>query len=185
MLKVGIIIGSTRPNRKGLSVGQWVFDTLKKRRDAEFELIDLVDFNLPLLDEPQPASSGVYEKDHTKKWAEKIGGLDAFIFVNPEYNHGMNAALKNALDFLYKEWTNKACGFVSYGGDGGVRAVEQLRVVVGTLQMADVGKSVTLSLREDFEGNQATPRNFHEKSLNGLADQVLSWGTALKTVRKT
>lgn len=183
MIRIAVIIGSTRPQRRGEAVGKWAYECARKRKDAEFSLIDLKEVNLPMLDEAQPASSGVYEKEHTKKWAQEISGYDGFVFVTPEYNHGMNAALKNALDFLYKEWNNKACGFVSYGGDGGVRAVEQLRMVVATLQMASVGKAVTLSLRSDFEGNNFKPQAFHEKSLNGAIDQIVSWGKALKTTR--
>ncbi len=107
MLKIGIIIGSTRPGRVGEAVAKWVYEQSKARSDAEFELIDIKDYDLPLLDEPVPAGSKQYSKEHTKKWAAKIDGLDGFIFVTPEYNHGTSAALKNALDYLYFEWTNK------------------------------------------------------------------------------
>src|SRR6185437_3347359 len=95
-----------------------------KRSDAEFELVDLLDFNLPLLDEPMPPSLGQYTKPHTKAWAAKVDSFDAYVFVTPEYNHGIPGALKNALDFVYREWNNKAAGFVSYGSANGVRAVE-------------------------------------------------------------
>lgn len=183
MIRVAVIIGSTRPKRRGEAVGRWVFETANKRQDAEFELVDLLDYGLPLLDEPVPASQGIYEKEHTKKWSKKIEGFDAFVFVTPEYNHGMNGALKNSLDFLYKEWNNKACGFVSYGGDGGVRSVEMLRLVMGTLQIADVSKAVTLSLRSDFDGNNFKPQAFQEKSLNGMLDQLVAWGGALQKLR--
>src|SRR4051794_38807379 len=115
MIRVAIIIGSTRPNRNGEAVAKWVFEQARKRTDAEFELVDLKDYNLPLLDEPIPPSQGKYSKEHTKVWAAKIASFDAFIFVTPEYNHGPSGALKNALDFLYKEWNNKAAGFVGYG----------------------------------------------------------------------
>src|SRR5688572_3691031 len=104
MLRIGIIIGSTRPGRIGEAVGRWTYDVASKRSDAEFELIDLVDQDLPLLDEPVPPSRGQYSHDHTKRWAEKIDRLDGFIFVTAEYNHGTPAALKNAIDFLFKEW---------------------------------------------------------------------------------
>lgn len=183
MIRIAVIIGSTRPQRRGEAVGRWVFDCVGKRSDAEFALIDLKEAGLPLLDEPQPASSGVYQNEHTRQWSKQIDPFDGFVFVTPEYNHGPNAALKNALDFLYKEWNNKACAFVSYGGDGGVRAVEALRLVVGTLQMADVAKSVTLSLRTDFAGQEFKPQPFQEKSLNGMLDQLLSWAKALKSIR--
>src|SRR5258706_11569684 len=127
MLRVGIITGSTRPNRKSLDVAKWVLETAQKRSDAEYELIDIKDFELPLLDEPIPPSMGKYQQPHTKRWAAKIASLDAIVFVSPEYNHGIPAALKNAIDFLFAEWNHKAAGFVSYGGAGGARAIEQPR----------------------------------------------------------
>src|SRR6266498_2382141 len=137
-LRIAIIIGSTRPGRNGEAVAKWVHEIAQKRTDAEFELVDIRDFNLPLLDEPAPPSMGQYSKPHTKAWAAKINSFDAFVFVTPEYNHGICGALKNAIDFLFKEWNNKAAGFVGYGGAGGVRAVESLRLVMGELKVADV-----------------------------------------------
>ena len=118
MLKIGIIVGSTRPGRKAAAVAKWVHDLLKNRTDAEFEIVDIEDYKLPLLDEPVPPSMHQYSKAHTKTWSEKIASLDGYIFVSPEYNHGTSAALKNAIDFLYHEWNNKAAGFVGYGGSG-------------------------------------------------------------------
>src|SRR6266513_526783 len=120
MLKVAIILGSTRPNRNGEAVAKWVYELSKNRDDAEFQLIDLRDFDLPLLDEPMPPSMGQYAKSHTLKWAETIASFDAYVFVTPEYNHSTSGALKNAIDSLYREWNNTAAGFVSYGGAGGV-----------------------------------------------------------------
>ena len=104
------------PGRNGEAVAKWVYEVAQKRSDAEFELVDIKDFNLPLLDEPVPPSMGQYSKPHTKTWAAKIGSFDAYVFVTPEYNHGIPGALKNAIDFLFAEWNNKAAGFVSYGG---------------------------------------------------------------------
>src|SRR5258707_1204930 len=115
MTKVGIILGSTRPGRNGEAVAKWVYDIASRRGDAEFELVDLLDYNLPHLDEAIPPSQGQYANEHTKQWAAKIAEFDAFIFVTPEYNHSTSGALKNAIDFLYAEWNNKAAGFVSYG----------------------------------------------------------------------
>ena len=138
MLKIGIIVGSTRPGRKAVAVANWVHDLLKSRKDAEFEIVDVEGYKLPLLDEPLPPSMHQYSKAHTKTWSEKIASLDAYIFVTPEYNHATSAALKNAIDFLFHEWNNKAAGFVGYGGVGGVRAVEDLRLVIGEIEVADV-----------------------------------------------
>ena len=138
MLRIAIIIGSTRPGRNGEAVGKWVYEIAQKRSDAEFELVDIKDFNLPLLDEPMPPIMGQYSKPHTKAWAAKIGSFDGYVFVTPEYNHGTSGALKNAIDFLFAEWNNKAAGFVSYGGASGARAVEQLRLNLAEVQMATV-----------------------------------------------
>jgi NAD(P)H-dependent FMN reductase len=110
MAKIAVIVGSTRPGRKALNVAQWVLDQTAKRKDATFELVDIADFDLPLLDEPQPPSAGKYTQTHTQHWADVIQGYDGFIFVTPEYNHGTSGALKNALDYLYGEWNNKAAG---------------------------------------------------------------------------
>src|SRR5438128_12570736 len=104
MLKVGIITGSTRPNRKSADVAKWVLKAARERSDAEYELVDIKDFELPLLDEPMPPSMGRYQQPHTKRWAAKIASLDAFVFVSPEYNHGIPAALKNAIDFLFADF---------------------------------------------------------------------------------
>lgn len=185
MLKLAIIVGSTRPGRVGEAVGRWVYEVAKRRGDAEFELVDLEDFNLPLLDEPIPPSQGKYSKPHTLTWAEKVKSFDGYVFVTPEYNHGTSAALKNAIDFVYAEWNNKAAGFVGYGSAGGVRAVEQLRLVMAEVQVATVRNQVALSLFTDFE-NYTTfkPDPRHEKSLNGVLDQLIAWGGALKTLRE-
>jgi NAD(P)H-dependent FMN reductase len=184
MLRIAIILGSTRPGRIGTAVARWVHELAQRRGDADYELIDLVDFNLPLLDEPVPPSRHQYSKPHTKVWAEKIAGFDGFVFVTPEYNHGISGALKNALDFLYAEWNNKAAGFVAYGSAGGVRAVEQLRQVMAELQIADVRTQVALSLYTDFEKFSVfKPATLHEKSLNTMLDQLLAWSGALKPLR--
>lgn len=184
MLKVAIIIGSTRPGRVGRSVGEWVFGIARQRDDAAFELVDLKDINLPLLDEAVPPSMGQYSQPHTKAWAAKIDSFDAFVFVTAEYNHGIPGALKNALDFLYREWNNKAAGFVGYGSAGGARAVESLRLVMGELQVADVRNQVSLSLFTDFEEmTKFKPDPRHEKSVHGMLEQLIAWGGALKAVR--
>lgn len=185
MIKIAVIIGSTRPGRVGESVANWVFDIAKGRSDATFELVDIADFNLPLLDEPVPPSQGQYSQPHTKAWAEKVASFDAYVFVTPEYNHGTSAALKNALDFVYSEWNNKAAGFVGYGSAGGTRAVEQLRLVTSELQIAHVRNQVMLSLFTDFENfSDFKPHPRNEESVNAMLDQLVAWGTALKTMRE-
>lgn len=184
MLKIAVIVGSTRPGRKAEDVARWVLEIAKLRGDAGFELVDIADFGLPLLDEPVPPSMGKYSKEHTKKWAAKIAEFDGYVFVTPEYNHGISGALKNAIDYLYAEWNNKAAGFVGYGSAGGVRAVEALRLVMGELQVADVRGQVMLSLRTDFE-NYTTfkPADYHNQSVETMLDQLVSWSRAMRTVR--
>jgi NAD(P)H-dependent FMN reductase len=128
---------------------------------------------------------GQYSKEHTKRWAAKIDSFDAYVFVTPEYNHSTSGALKNAIDFIYKEWNNKAAGFVSYGSAGGARAVEHLRLIMAEMQVATVRAQVMFSLMTDFENfSTFKPAAQHESSLKGMLDQLVSWGTALKTVRK-
>jgi NAD(P)H-dependent FMN reductase len=183
-LKIGILIGSTRPGRVGESVGKWVFEKASSRQDEIFELIDLATFNLPLLDEPAPPMLMAYTQPHTKAWSAIIQQYDGFVFVTPEYNHGIPGALKNALDYLFHEWSNKSIGFVSYGSAGGVRAVEQLRMITAALQMAGVRESVSLNLFTDFAGFSVfKPAEIHIQKLNAMLDQIVSWGLALKHQR--
>ncbi|MGW5664152.1 NADPH-dependent FMN reductase [Streptomyces sp. NPDC003758] len=184
MIRIGIILGSTRPNRNGEQVAKWVYDAATQRGDAEFELVDLRDYPLPHLDEPLPPSMGQYQNEHTKEWAEKIASFDGFIMVTPEYNHSTSGVLKNAIDYLSAEWANKAVGFVSYGGVGGARAVEHLRLVVGELQMADVRQQVALSLMTEFENfSVLKPGEYNVQALGVLFDQVIAWSTALAPLR--
>jgi NAD(P)H-dependent FMN reductase len=184
MLNVGIILGSTRPNRNGEAVAKWVLEHTKSRTDASYELVDIRDYELPLLDEPIPPSQGKYSQPHTKRWAEKIASFDAFVFVTPEYNHSTSGALKNAIDFLYREWNNKAAGFVSYGSAGGARAVEALRLIMAEIQIADVRAQVMFSLFTDFKNfSEFAPDPRHDAELDAMLKQLVRWGTALKSVR--
>jgi len=185
MTRIGIILGSTRPNRNGEQVAKWVYDIASRRSDAEFELVDLRDYPLPHLDEPIPASMGQYQNDHTRQWADKIASFDGFVFVTPEYNHSTSGVLKNAIDYLYAEWNNKAVGFVSYGGVGGARAAEHLRLVAGELQMADVRQQVALSLLTEFENFSVfKPGDYNRAALDTLLDQVVAWSSALAPLRQ-
>jgi NAD(P)H-dependent FMN reductase len=184
VIKIAIILGSTRPGRNGEAVARWVYEIAKKRIDAEFEFVDIKDFNLPLLDEPIPPSQGQYSKEHTEVWSAKIDSFDGYVFVTAEYNHGIPGALKNGIDYLYKEWNNKAAGFVGYGSAGGVRAVEQLRLLMAELQVADVRAQVAVSIITEFEDFRIfKPASYQEKLVNNMLDQVISWGRALKLVR--
>jgi len=152
-------------------------------------LVDLADQDLPLLDEAAPAAFGEYDREHTARWASLVGSFDGFVFVTPEYNHGLPAALKNAIDFLYAEWQNKAAGFVSHGVHGGVRAVEQLRLVLAELKVAGVGSQVALSAFTDFaitdprEPGVLTPGAHQEEALAEMLDELVAWTGAMQGLR--
>ncbi|WP_424185784.1 NADPH-dependent FMN reductase [Actinokineospora sp. G85] len=186
MTRIGIIIGSTRPGRKGATVANWVHELASKRDDATYELVDLADFALPHLDEPIPAAMGEeYAAEHTKRWSEKVASYDGFVFVTPEYNHSTTGVLKNAIDYLYSEWHNKSAGFVGYGLYGGTRAVEHLRSVAAELHIADVRDQVALSLFNDFDENGGvTPGPYQEPTLTAMLDQIVAWAEALKPLRE-
>jgi NAD(P)H-dependent FMN reductase len=186
MLRIAIVTGSTRPGRNNETVANWVYSISKERKDAEFELVDIANYKLPLLDEAMPPVFGQYAHEHTKGWSEKIDSFDAYVFVTPEYNHSTSAALKNAIDYLYREWNNKVAGFVSYGGHaGGARAIEHLRLIMAEVMVATVRASVLLSLFTDFENFRTfKPNPQHEKELHALLDQIVAWGGALKALRQ-
>jgi NAD(P)H-dependent FMN reductase len=184
MTKIAIILGSTRPGRNGEVVAKWVAEIASRRSDAEFELVDLADYPLPHLDEPAPAAYQAYQNDHTKAWSATIAEFDGFVFVTPEYNHSTSGVLKNALDYLYNEWNNKAAGFVSYGGVGGARAVEHLRLIASELQLATVRSQVAISLITDFENYSVfKPNDYLLPQVDTMLDQLVSWSKALETVR--
>jgi NAD(P)H-dependent FMN reductase len=185
MTRIAIIIGTTRPDRVSEQVGEWVVSHARRRDDAVFDLVDLQEVGLPLLDESAPPSLGQYENEHTKRWAEVVSRYDGYVFVTAEYQHSIPAALKNALDYLYAEWNNKAAGVVSYGSALGARAAEALRLVCGELQIADVRGQVLLSLFTDFEDmSDFAPAERHVEDLNGMLDQVIAWSEALRPVRE-
>ena len=159
-------------------MAKWVYEIAQKRSDAEFELVDIKDFDLPLLDEPVSPSMGQYTHEHTKTWSAKIASFDAFVFVTPEYNHGTSVHSRTPSIFCSGEWNDKAAGFVGYGGAGGVRAVEHLRLVMAEVQIATVRNQVFLSIFTDFENYSIfKPAAQHEKSVNySMLDQVIAWG---------
>lgn len=177
-LKIGIIIGSTRQGRVSPQVAEWVHKIAEKRGDAQYDIIDIADFKLPLLGEPGYDTSGVTD------WVEQITNCDGYVFIVSEYNHSLAPSLKNALDYLKTEMHNKAAGIVSYGAVGGARATEHLRGVLGEFLVADVRAHPALSLFNDFENMTVfKPQELHEKIVNQMFDQLLLWSTALATIR--
>lgn len=176
-LKIGIILGSTREGRVSPQVGEWVKGIADIRGDADYEIVDIKDYNLPLLGEGD--SPGIAQ------WNDKINSLDGFVFIVQEYNHSITGALKNALDLAREPWYNKAAGIVSYGSTGGARAAEHLRGICGELKIADVRTHPTLSLFLDFE-NMTTfkPQDLHLDNVNAMLQEVVEWSRALKTIRQ-
>ncbi|MCW2752555.1 MAG: NADPH-dependent reductase [Aeromicrobium sp.] len=184
MTKIAIILGSTRPNRVGEQVATWVHEIASSRSDAEYELVDLRDHPLPHLDEPLSPFLGQYQQEHTLAWASTIAAYDGFVFVTPEYNSHTSSVLKNAIDYLHAEWFNTAVGIVSYGITGGSGAAGQLRKMCGQLGMADVSKTLPLSLLTEFENyTDFTPSEYAAVTLAGVLDQVVAWTEALAPLR--
>lgn len=183
-LTIAVVVGSTRPGRRAAPVADWVVERIRGTADVDVVVLDLAEHDLPLLDEEAPPIMGAYANDHTKAWAAAVAPVDAFVFVTPEYNRSAPAALKNAIDFLYAEWRDKAAGFVSYGVDaGGARAVEHLRGVMGEVHVATVRDHVALSLRDDFTDDRPAPRPHQHDKLDALLGQLVAWGRALRSLR--
>jgi NAD(P)H-dependent FMN reductase len=191
-LRIAIIIGSTGPAAVGRAVGQWAYDMARDRTDAVFELLEIEDYNLPLLDEPQPASTlnpglpilDQYTREHTRAWSEVVATFDGYVFVTPEYNHSISGALKNAIDFLFHEWGNKAAGFIGCGATNGARAIESLRLVMSAVHVATVRPTVGLSLFTDFENGTAfRPAAIQEQFVATLFEHVVAWSGALRPLR--
>ncbi|WP_299092415.1 NADPH-dependent FMN reductase [uncultured Metabacillus sp.] len=177
-LTIGIILGSTRQGRVSPQVGEWVKSIADKRGDANYEIVDIADFNLPFLGTTDGTEPGI------AAWNEKLSSLDGFVFIVQEYNHSITGALKNALDFAREAWNNKAAGIVSYGSTGGARAAEHLRGICGELKIADVRTHPTLSLFTDFEnGSVFKPQELHLTNVNVMLDEVVAWSGALKPLR--
>jgi NAD(P)H-dependent FMN reductase len=177
-LNIGIILGSTREGRLSPQVGEWVKTLADKRGDANYEIVDIAEFKLPFLGTTDGTEPGI------AAWNEKLASLDGFVFIVQEYNHSITGALKNALDFAREAWNNKAAGIVSYGSVGGARAAEHLRGILGELAVADVRTHSALSLFTDFENGQTfKPAQMQEETVGQLLEQVVSWSTALKSVR--
>ncbi|MEE6452312.1 NADPH-dependent FMN reductase [Gottfriedia acidiceleris] len=178
-LNIGIILGSTRKGRVSPQVGEWVKGIADKRKDANYEIVDIADYQLPFLGTTDGTEPGI------AAWNGKLASLDGFVFIVSEYNHSISGALKNALDFAREAWNNKAAGMVSYGSTGGARAAEHLRGICGELLIADVKTHPTLSLFTDFENfSTFKPADLHLNNVSLMLDQVVAWSGALKTLRK-
>lgn len=183
-LTIHVILGSVREGRMAKPIGRWVMEQAAARGDLACELIDLKEWDLPFFWHPRPPAAGGYTDPLQIRWAEKVAAADGYILITPEYNHSPSAVLKNALDTVYAEWNRKPLGFVAYGGVGGARSVEQLRLTSVSLEMAPISSAVHLirpgAKRHDdrFEGDE------HDvKALAALFDELAWWGATLKAGR--
>ena len=183
-LRIAIVLGSTRPGRRGDQIASWVLETARIKGGASYELIDLDDYHLGNLDEGGNPNHQQYEHAHTKRWSEVIQSFDGYVFVVPEYNHSYPGALKNALDYVYREWNDKAAGIVSYGGwAAGVRAAEALRLVLAELQVATVRFQPAVLTHPTFASGAFLPTEALATSVHEMLRQVLRWSGALQTLR--
>jgi NAD(P)H-dependent FMN reductase len=181
-----IIIASTRPGRVGPSVAAWINERAVAHGGFDVELIDLAEVNLPMFDEPKHPRFGEYVHQHTKDWSAIVSRADAYIFVMPEYNYGFNAALKNALDYLNKEWAGKVVGFASYGGvAAGTRAVQMLKPVLGALRLVAINDAVHIPFVAQFldENRKLQPNEIMDKAATVMLDQLVAWSAALQPIR--
>lgn len=181
-----IVICSTRPGRVGPSVARWFHEFADKHGKFDAQLIDLADFKLPVYDEPIHPRMQEYQHEHTKRWSQSVAAADAYIFVTPEYNYSPPPSLVNALDFVYREWHYKPCGFVSYGGvSGGLRSVQAVKMQVTTLKMMPMMEGVTVPMVANHIDEEGV---FHSNELIDdsavtLLDELLRWAEALKVMR--
>ncbi|WP_027108893.1 NADPH-dependent FMN reductase [Lacticigenium naphthae] len=186
MTKIGIITGSTRDARVNLQVAHYILENAEKMGGADFEIVDIKDYDLPLLNETVPAAMADrnYTTDDVKRWSTKIDSLDGFIFVTPEYNKNITPSLKNALDYLSPEWSNKAAGIVAYGSTLGVGATMILRMTLSDFNLATVGPFGAFSLFTDFKDMSTfAPSKVHLPTIKAVIETTVAWSTALKTVR--
>jgi NAD(P)H-dependent FMN reductase len=183
-LRIGIILGSTRPGRRGEQIASWLLETARAHGGAEYELVDLDHHGLGNLDEAAHPMLQQYEHPHTQRWAQTIDGFDGFVFLTPEYNHSYPGSLKNAIDYLYKEWNDKAAGIVSYGGGAaGVRAAESLRLVLAELQIATVRMQPAIPMRTAFATGSFVPADDLAATVHDMLEQTIAWSGALAGVR--
>jgi len=188
MSRLKIIIGSTRPGRKGPVIGEWINNIALEHPGFEVEILDLGDINLPMMDEPNHPRFKKYTQQHTKDWSAKIEEADAFIFVTSEYNHGFPAPLKNALDYLHSEWKYKTAAIVSYGGvSAGLRAAIGLKSVLTALGIMVIPEAVSIPFFTQFinDDNELVPNEMMINSAKGMFKELALWTESLKTLRES
>lgn len=184
--RLHIIIASTRPGRIGPSVAQW-FETFAREQGAfDVQLVDLAEFSLPLYDEPRHPATQHYEHPHTQAWSRSVAQADAYVFVTPEYNYNPPPSLVNALNYVYREWNYKACGFVSYGGvSGGIRSVQMAKQLVTTLKMMPMVEGVMIPMVAQSldEQGKLVPNPLIEHAATQMLSELYKWTEALASMR--
>jgi NAD(P)H-dependent FMN reductase len=185
-LKLHTIICSTRPGRVGPSIAQWFHAFANEQNAFASELIDLAEFKLPVYDEPVHPAKQQYQHEHTKAWSRSVAAADAYAFVIPEYNYCPPPSFFNALDYVYREWNYKPCGFVSYGGvSGGLRSAQLAKQLVTTVKMMPMveGVMIQMAWKQVNEQQHFQPSEHHEHSARAMLDELAKWAKALKTLR--
>jgi NAD(P)H-dependent FMN reductase len=184
-LRIALILGSTRPGRRGDQIAAWALEAARAHGGADYQLVDLADRDLGNLDEPGNPNFQQYQHDHTRSWGALIDSFDGYVFIVPEYNHSYPGALKNAMDYVYREWNDKAAGIISYGGwAAGARAAEALRLVLAELQIATVRAQPTISTHPSFHTGTFVPQEGLQAALDTMLDQVIAWAEALSGIRE-
>lgn len=178
-----VIVGSTRPGRIGLPIAQWFFSRAQQSDVFDAELVDLADMELPIFNEPKHPRLRDYQFEHTKQWSATVDRADAFVFVMPEYNHGINAALKNAIDYLHQEWQFKPAGFVSYGGvAAGTRAVQQMKQVCAALRIVPAVDTVHINFPRVEDGVFLADAA-NDAAADALVGELAVWTSGLRAIR--
>jgi NAD(P)H-dependent FMN reductase len=186
-LRIGIVLGSTRTGRFADRPAEWLIELARKREDVAFELVDLRDYPLPFFDEPKSPLREPSKREVAVTWTRKVAELDAFVFVTGEYNHGIPAALKNAIDYVYAEWNRKPAAFVAYGNAGGARGVEQLRLVLVEVQVAPIRSAVHV-MRGEFVDMLLHGKTFADfphlaQAAELMLDDLIWWARTLRAGR--
>jgi NAD(P)H-dependent FMN reductase len=185
-MKLEVIVASTRPGRVGIAFARWFYEVAREHGSFDVDLCDLAELDLPMMNEPRHPRFAQYEHQHTKDWSDRVDAADAFVVVTPEYNHGMTAPFKNALDYLHNEWQYKPIGFVSYGGaSAGTRGVEHAKQVVSTLKMMPVFETVSIPFFAQFldDEKQVSANEVMHKAAIDMLGELHKWATALRTIR--
>jgi NAD(P)H-dependent FMN reductase len=186
MVKLHIVVVSTRAGRVGPSIAAWFEDFARQQGQFDIRLVDLAEVNLPLFDEPAHPRLKKYQNEHTKRWSAIVSEADAFAFVTPEYNYGTPPSLVNALDYVFHEWHYKPVCFVSYGGQsGGIRSVQMVKPMMTTLRMMPIPEAVAIPFFAQHRDDRGkfTPTEAHEKAADNMLKELGRWAEALKPLR--